>query len=275
MAIKTNFHTHTTFCDGRSTAAEMVDRALELGFTALGFSGHMDPGVHMDWDAYKVEVLRLRRQYAGTLDILLGAELDNFHDPSTVAEAEFVIGSTHYLAVGDDAYICVDYMPEKLKVDVENHFGGDWYAYARAYYDFHAQVYTRTGCDIVGHFDMVCRYNDMFRTIDEEDPRYLNPAREAMAALVEQGVPFEINTGGLARGRRTVPYPMPTLLAYLRELGGEIIINSDAHDAALLDACLDDAVRFAIEAGFTHTNMMRHDAFGNVEWYQVPLDTLV
>ena len=275
MGIKANFHTHTTFCDGKSTAAEMVDRALELGFHTLGFSGHMDPGVPMDWDAYKAEVLRLRAEHADTLDILLGAELDSFHDPATVAEAEYVIGSTHYLAVGDDRYICVDYQPEKLVADVEECFGGDWYAYARAYYDFHAQVHERTHCDIVGHFDMVCRYNDVYHTIDEEDARYLEPAREAMAALVGEGVPFEINTGGMARGRRTVPYPIPALLRYLRELGGEIIINSDAHHAELLDACMDDAVRFAIEAGFTHTNMLRHDTFGNLEWYQVPLDTLL
>jgi predicted metal-binding protein len=30
--IKSNFHTHTTFCDGKNTPREMVERALELGF---------------------------------------------------------------------------------------------------------------------------------------------------------------------------------------------------------------------------------------------------
>ena len=57
--LRANFHTHTTFCDGTSTAEEMVAQALDLGFFALGFSGHMDPGVPMDWQAYSAEVTRL------------------------------------------------------------------------------------------------------------------------------------------------------------------------------------------------------------------------
>ena len=273
MGIKTNFHTHSTFCDGSSTVEEMVDRAVELGFTALGFSGHMDPDIPMDWDAYSREVLRLQAERADEIDILLGAELDNLHDPATVADAEYVIGSTHYLDMGD-ARVFVDYSADGVVKSVNELFGGDWYAYVRAYYDFHSQVYARTGCDIVGHFDMICRFNDQLRTIDEEDPRYLAPAREAMEVLVAAGVPFEINTGGMAKGRRKLPYPIPTLLRYLCELGGEIIINSDAHNVAYLDACLDEAAQFAREAGFTHTNMLRHDVYGNLEWYQVPLDTL-
>ena len=273
MGIKANFHTHSTFCDGTSTVEEMVDRACELGFFALGFSGHMDPDIPMDWDAYAAEVCRLQAERADEIDILLGAELDNCHDPATVADAEYVIGSTHYVDVAGSR-IFVDYSAEGVVQSVDELFGGDWYAYARAYYDFHAQVHARTGCDIVGHFDMICRFNDQLRTIDEADPRYLAPAREAMAALVGEGVPFEINTGGMAKGRRKLPYPIPTLLAYLHELGGEIVINSDAHNVAYLDACLDEAAEFARAAGFTHTNMLRHDTFGNLEWYQVPLDTL-
>ena len=38
--IKTSFHTHTTFCDGKNTPEEMVVAAIEKGFVALGFSTH-------------------------------------------------------------------------------------------------------------------------------------------------------------------------------------------------------------------------------------------
>ena len=40
MFPKLNFHTHTKYCDGKNTTAEMVERAVALGFSALGFSGH-------------------------------------------------------------------------------------------------------------------------------------------------------------------------------------------------------------------------------------------
>ena len=38
-----NFHTHTTYCDGKETAEQMVQAAIAKGFTRLGFSGHGFP----------------------------------------------------------------------------------------------------------------------------------------------------------------------------------------------------------------------------------------
>ena len=38
--IKTNFHTHTIYCDGNDTPEELIKAAIDNGFTSLGFSGH-------------------------------------------------------------------------------------------------------------------------------------------------------------------------------------------------------------------------------------------
>ena len=38
--LKTNYHTHSTFCDGKDTPEEMVKTAIEKGFDVIGFSGH-------------------------------------------------------------------------------------------------------------------------------------------------------------------------------------------------------------------------------------------
>lgn len=86
--LKANYHTHTTFCDGSDTAEAVVQEALRRGFTHLGFSGHMDPGVSMDYAAYAQEICRLQQVYRDRIDILRGAELDNVYDPSCVAGAE-------------------------------------------------------------------------------------------------------------------------------------------------------------------------------------------
>ena len=40
--IKTNYHTHSTFCDGKNTPEEMVLKAIEDNFDILGFSSHRD-----------------------------------------------------------------------------------------------------------------------------------------------------------------------------------------------------------------------------------------
>ena len=120
--LKANYHTHTTFCDGSDAAEAVVQEALRKGFTHLGFSGHMDPGVSMDYAAYAQEICRLQVAYRDRIDILRGAELDNVYDPSCVAGAEvpdsagalpdalgtsageafgaeYTIGSTHFVPV--------------------------------------------------------------------------------------------------------------------------------------------------------------------------------
>ncbi len=86
--LKANYHTHTTFCDGSDAPEAVVQAALRKGFTHLGFSGHMDPGVSMDYAAYAQEISRLQSDYRDQIDILRGAELDNVYDPSCVAGAE-------------------------------------------------------------------------------------------------------------------------------------------------------------------------------------------
>ena len=35
-----NYHTHTTYCDGANTPEELVLEAIRLGCPELGFSGH-------------------------------------------------------------------------------------------------------------------------------------------------------------------------------------------------------------------------------------------
>ena len=274
--LRANYHTHTTFCDGDDTAERMVRRAFELGFDHLGFSGHMDEEIHMDWPAYVAEVTRLREAHAGQLDILCGVELDTLYDPASCPGAEYVIGSTHYLDVHPEGYSrAIDWSAEVSQRLCEDFYGGDWYAMCRAYYELEAQVYDRTRCTFVGHFDLITRFNDQLRAFDETDARYTGPALEAMARLVEQGVPFEINCGAHNRRRKEELYPRRSLLSALRELGGEILITSDAHQASRLNGSFDVAVERAIACGFTHVNILEHDPAGSTAFRQLALDTLV
>lgn len=272
--LRANFHTHCTMCDGTSTMEEMLDAALAKGFEQLGFSSHVDPDIPLDWAAYSARVHELSAAYAGRIDILLGAELDNLWGPERCPGAEYLIGSTHYLPVGEPSKSSVDISPEILEGCCREWYGGDWYALTAAYYEFHAQVVERTGCTFIGHFDLVTRFNDQMRAFDETDPRYLRPALEAMEHLASHDVPFEINCGAINRGRKAEPYPRCELLQALRGFGGEIVISSDAHEAGLIDGGFAQAIALALECGFTHTNILAHDAFGGIEWRQLALDSL-
>ena len=253
MELKANFHTHTVFCDGESTPRELVGEALRLGFDRLGFSGHMDPDIRMDLPAYVREIRRLSEEYADRIELLCGVELDNLYDPVCAEGLDYIIGSTHFLDVPYERPLSVDLTPEDLVLLCREFYGGDYFRLCRAYYELEARVYDRLGCTFVGHFDLVTKFNPVLHFIDENDPRYLSPACEAMEHLVSRGVPFEINTRMADRGKL---FPAPPLLRRLRELGGEILISSDAHRASELNAGFELAADAARACGFDHVNLL-------------------
>ena len=270
--IRENYHTHTVLCDGSNTPEEMVEEALKKGFTRLGFSGHMDTDIHMDIDVYYQTIEALKEKYRDRIDILTGIELDTLYDPSCAYGAEYIIGSTHYLDLPTERSASVDGPEERLVEIAGEWFGGDYMKLARSYYELEASVYDRTHCTFVGHFDLVTRFNDSLHFLDESDPKYIGYALEAMEHLVNQGLPFEINCGAYNRGRKKDFYPNHFLLKKLHEMGGEIFINSDAHQKELLDGGFEDAVKAAVSCGFTHRNILAHDEFGKVVMKQMPLD---
>ena len=101
-------HTHSTMCDGENTLAEMAQAAFEAGAVSFGASGHShtplaeDEGCVLpaDLTAYRAEVLRLREEFAGRMDVLLGIELDNCADVSPEG-MDYWIGSAHRLGGND------------------------------------------------------------------------------------------------------------------------------------------------------------------------------
>lgn len=252
--LHTDFHTHTTFCDGKSTPREMVEAAYRMGMTDLGVSGHADfsmfePGFGMDDEKlrqYTEELQELREEYRGKMNLYIGIELDGL---GPVQKAEYAIGSSHAL-IKDGEYVCVDDTEEKLVKAVETLWHGDWYAFAREYFEAEAQIYDRTKCDFIGHFDLLTKFNEGYKHFDETKDAYLEPAITAMHKLAALGIPFEINTGAMSRGYRSAPYPSAALLKELCACGGRILINSDSHSTDTIGYGFKQAQELAVACGF-------------------------
>ena len=234
-----DLHTHTTYCDGKNSPAEMAAAALAQGMSCLGFSGHcytfFDESYCMSkagTEAYRSEIAALREQYAGRLRILCGIEQDYWSGESTEGY-DYVIGSVHYVKSGGD-YLPVDESPEHWQRAVDTHFGGDPYAFAEAYFETVSDVVRRTGCTIIGHFDLISKFIERTHSFDESNPRYVAAWQSTMDRLLPYGVPFEINTGAMSRGYRTSPYPNPDMIRYLCDHGGKLILSSDSHSGQTL-----------------------------------------
>lgn len=234
--IPSNYHTHTNFCDGKNTPEEMVLEAISLGCPELGFSGHsylsFGTGYCMsieNTEKYKREIRRLQEKYAGQIKILLGVEQDYFSETPT-DDYDYVIGSVHSV-YKDGHYLEVDHTKKIFMDDVQKYYGGDYYSYAEDYYALVADVYRKTKCQIIGHFDLITKFNEGNALFDTQNPRYQAAANKALEALLEAPVILEVNTGAMARGYRTQPYPSQDLLSRWLEAEKKVHFSSDCHDA--------------------------------------------
>lgn len=226
-----DLHMHTVWSDGQNTPEEMVQEAIRKGMETVGISDHSsgDPcGMKLEQNtAYKAEIARLKDKYAGQIRVLCGLERDFLTDDFT--EYDYTIGSVHWLKMPDGRRISIDWTPEKLREGAVKYFGGDMYSLAEAYYEAESRVEEVTKCDIIGHFDLVTKFNEMDPSFDTRHPRYVKAWQQAADALLKTGVPFEVNFGAKSRGYRKEPYPAPEIREYIRAHGGKMLLSSDAH----------------------------------------------
>ena len=263
--MKQNLHTHTTFCDGKNTPEEMAKAALALGMDSLGFSGHSPlPGESWvmraeDVPRYRRAVLELKERYAAGLDIFLGLEQDILSPPPE-EEYDYLIGSVHMLERAGER-LSVDESPETFLWGVEKWFGGDSLAFAEAYYRQVGMVAEKTGCQIVGHFDLVCKFNEGNCLFDTGHPRYRAAALETLERLKGRAVILEINTGAMSRGYRTAPYPEAWILKRANEMGLPICITSDAHSGQHLTYAFAQGAELARSCGYKEAMYLTRTGF--------------
>ena len=266
----TNFHTHTVLCDGKLTAGQMVQAAIERGFTALGFTGHsylpFDASFGMSVAAtrlYKETVLALQKKYEGILDIFLAVEQDYCSDTPT-DEYDYVIGSAHCIEIGGE-YLSVDFRADEQRRIVDDYYGGDFLSFVERYYEIAADIHTKTNADIIGHFDLTSKFNEGGVFFDENCARYKDAAIAAMESILKGCRLFEVNTGSMYKLGRTVPYPSPFLLKELFARGGEVILSSDSHDAGSLGYKFPEMTELIKACGYRYRKIFTKNGFENVK----------
>ena len=252
--IRSDLHMHTYYCDGKDSPEEMVKSAIDKGFKAIGFSGHSFAPQDTDWcmgqkqtAEYRKKITALKKKYQGRIKIFCGVEQD-YYAPLPAEPFEYSIGSVHDIKTGC-LYTSVDNTPQILAEMRDQYFGGDIYALICEYYRLVADVVNKTNCSIIGHFDLISKFNEHGEFFDTQDPRYIDAYRTAAEALLEYGLPFEINTGAMSRGYRSEPYPSMDIIKYIASKGGRFILSSDAHSKENIGYFFDETEAKLLEEG--------------------------
>lgn len=250
----TNLHTHSTWCDGKSSPEEMVQAAIRKGFSTLGFSSHaMLPQDDIDWvltlekaPRYAAEIRALKEKYKGAIEILCGVEADYIPGGATPCKEayaairpDYIIGSIHWVKATDGALVAVDHTPQILADGIRDHFGGNAEALIRAYFAAEREMVRLFDFDILGHPDLVRKFNMKNPYFDESAAWYQEELVQTADVIAASGKIVEVNTGAIARGWLDDAYPAPSFRKLLRERGVKFILSSDAHTSDTLDCAFD------------------------------------
>lgn len=220
-----NYHTHTYFCRHASgSIREYAEYAVQRGLEVLGFACHSPqpfPGDYYsgfrmkreEQEAYVREILAVREEFRGRLNILIGYEAEYYPklfrsllDMLNKYPCDYIIMGQHY--IGNE------YDDEES----EHVWSTDSIEFVRRYVrqvteGMRLGVYT-----YVAHPDMLGYSGNT----DE----YLALMSEICRASLETDTPLELNLLGLSDGRC---YPNKDFFRMVGEYGCRVVIGCDAH----------------------------------------------
>lgn len=272
-----NFHTHSGFCDGEGNLEQYVAEGIKHRFQAIGFSSHAPLPFYQSFvmrqeklEDYCAEVRSLQIKYQDRIQIYLGLESD--YIPGVTGpnrfkslNLDYIIGSVHIMKTGEPGeYICLDESDEEFDRLKRQVFGGNMELFARHYYNLIRSMVKENKPDVVGHLDVIKKFNNHNKYFDEEERWYKEEVLETLRVIADSDAVVEVNTGGIARGYIKTPYPSPWILQQCRKLDIPIILNSDAHSPKCLNVQFAETIPTLKEAGYTEQRIMLNGIWQNV-----------
>lgn len=262
--IRTNYHTHTQFCDGKNTAEEMILSAIENNIGILGFSSHAMLPFSDDWHipareygAYENEINRLKEKYADRIKIYKGFEADFINGITAPTfsnyseyKPDYLIASVHFVP-GKDGYYEADGKEEGVDEAIKKFFDGSVKKAVQEYFCCERQMIKKCDFTFLGHPDVIRKQNVKRNLFDENEGWYKKELKALVSEIVKSGVCVELNTGSMLRIGAKEPYPSLYLLDLLIEKKVPLTINSDAHTANGICWWFDEALAYIKKAGCT------------------------
>ena len=211
-----------------------------------------------DTEGYIAEVGRVKEAFRGRLEIYLGCEEDAFSLVDR-GKYEYLVGSSHYYFL-DGKYLPIDSSYDYFSACYAA-FSGNTREMARVYYENFVSYIQKRRPDIIGHFDLITKFDEYAAPVFLSDPEYRKNAEFYLREAARAHCLFEVNTGAITRGYRVTPYPHEDLLRVLRECDEGIILSSDSHAIETLDGCFEETRKYLIDLGFRHAYTLEGGEF--------------
>ena len=233
--LKFDYHTHHYRCGhARGKIRDYIEAAIKGGLDMIGISDHspyfaseedqLHPHIAMgksSFSEYVSEVLQLKEEYKGKIDVLLGVESDFFPEHINIYRQQleqypfdYIIGSVH--TVNDISIFNRtrwDGLTEREKIETKE-----------TYFHLIEQSAKSGLFQILGHIDAMKGFYPAFCSIQTD------AVEQTLKVIGEHDIAIEINTSGSTKDCGGW-YPSDEILEKGLHYGVNVTFGSDAHDA--------------------------------------------
>lgn len=237
-----NFHTHSNFCDGKSTMVEHIEKANELHLKSLGFSSHAPVPFDCNWcmkteklESYLLEIQKLKST-TNELQLYAGLEVDyipGIVSPDTFSNRlDYTIGSIHFVdAFANGTPWEIDGLHVHFLKGLDEIFYHDYKAAFIRYFELTREMIVTACPTVIGHLDKMKIQNPDNKFFSEHEKWYQQQIKKTIQTIKDSGAIVEVNTRGIYQKKTSTTYPSPWILELLEHENIPITISSDAHHA--------------------------------------------
>ncbi|WP_429932691.1 histidinol-phosphatase [Agrobacterium vitis] len=253
------------FCDhAKSTLAEVIETAIDRGFTHYGLSEHCPryrdedlypgeerlgvAGLARQFADYVDHAFKLRDAYADRIELLIGFETEKLPPDTWLAKMEairrahpfdYIVGSVHDI---DGCWL--DYSAQSTEA-LKRELGGTD-AFQIAYFQSATDMVQRLRPDVVAHLDLVRKYEPAGF---EFSAAVLCEVDILLEAIEAYGGILDVNCAAFRNGYGPV-YPLPHILKRARHMGIRVTLGDDSHGVDTVGVGLEQSVAAIRAAGF-------------------------
>lgn len=261
-----DYHVHTEFSDDSTAQMEaVIEAAVAAGVEELCFTDHVDYGIkldderyrrmseaeleragiflNVDYPAYFKKIALLTERYQGRITLKKGLEfgiqthtIPRYEALFAAWPLDFVLLSCHQ--VEDKEFWTNEFQQGRTPKEYNDRYYEEILACAERYKNY----------SVLGHLDMIQRYNEMPYPFEASRPIIT----EILKTIIRDGKGIEVNTSCFRYGLNDLT-PARDILKLYKELGGTILtVGSDCHLAKDVAEYIPDVKRELKAMGFTH-----------------------
>lgn len=274
----TNYHSHSSFCDGKAPIEDFIKKAIDQGFSSYGISSHAPLPFSTKWNMeqadvpeYLSQIDQLKEKYSNKIELYAGMEIDylnRIHNPANnyfqTLPLDYRIGSVHMLYDNKGEIVDLDSKPDIFANNIKEHFHNNLKNTIISYYDKLIDMIELGGFDILGHADKISLNANIYHPGILKEKWYLDKIKEYFHFIAEKQIMVEINTK--AYTLYNIFFPNQEHFQLIKNLQIPVLVNSDSHHPDLINSGRIEALTCLKNAGIKTVR-----EYTNKRWQDIPI----